>query len=260
MSDFATRKQEVISKISKLVEQANQLYGIKLPNIQLRFDLRGRCAGQAIRRGLQYSMRFNTDMMQNAGWDHLINDTVPHELAHIVCFFRGNDSGHGANWRSTCIALGGNGQRCHSEQVVYAKGKTYAYTTTSGHVTNVSERMHQRIQRGDRYSLKHGRGQLHNQCAFQVISHPSQVQHVPLPASTPAPVVQAVPKVQPKIVPAAQPKQEGGPKKSELVRARIAQAKARGEADTVVVQWAIDVLGMARALAKTYVSNNWAKV
>ena len=49
-------------------------------------------------------------------------------------------------------------------------------------------------------------------------------------------------------------------RKSDQVRARIAIAKQNSEADTVVVQWAIDNLGMARQLARVYVKNNWAKV
>ena len=49
-------------------------------------------------------------------------------------------------------------------------------------------------------------------------------------------------------------------RKSDQVRARIAIAKQNNEADTIVVQWAIDNLGMARQLARVYVKNNWAKV
>ena len=49
-------------------------------------------------------------------------------------------------------------------------------------------------------------------------------------------------------------------RKSDQVRARIAIAKQNSEADAVVVQWAIDNLGMARQLARVYVKNNWAKV
>ena len=42
-------------------------------------------------------------------------------------------------------------------------------------------------------------------------------------------------------------------RKSDQVRARIAIAKQNSEADAVVVQWAIDNLGMARQLARVYV-------
>lgn len=49
-------------------------------------------------------------------------------------------------------------------------------------------------------------------------------------------------------------------KKADVVRTRIGIAKRNNEDPTVVVQWAVDNLGMTKALAKSYVQNNWSKV
>lgn len=49
-------------------------------------------------------------------------------------------------------------------------------------------------------------------------------------------------------------------KKSDRVRARIADAKANNETADVVVEWVIATLGMNKPLAKTYVKGNWNKV
>jgi predicted nucleic acid-binding protein len=51
-----------------------------------------------------------------------------------------------------------------------------------------------------------------------------------------------------------------GPKKSQQVRARIAQAKEQYETQEIVVTWTIDTLGMTRQLARAYVLGNWNKV
>lgn len=51
-----------------------------------------------------------------------------------------------------------------------------------------------------------------------------------------------------------------GMRKSDQVRYRIAIAKQNNEEHSVVVDWAIANLGMARSLAKTYVNNNWDRV
>lgn len=252
------RIQQVNAKIAELTKKANQQYNITLPQIQVRYDLRGRVAGWAGRKGNVYFMRFNTDMLVNQSWDHMINDTVPHELAHVVCFFRETDRGHGANWRSTCIALGGSGERCHKEAVIYAKGNTYAYTTSTGHVVNVSEKIHRKILCGGVYTYRHGKGKIDMHSTWRLVTHVSQMP-VAAPIAPPAAPVQREPKVAAPVV-RAPVNADGGVPKSELVRRRITLAKARGEDETVVMQWAVDNLGMTRALAKTYTINNWSRV
>lgn len=151
---FEQRRQMVLARCKDLIALANAKFNIQLPNVDIRFDLQGANAGQAGRIRDRYFMRFNTDMMTNEGWNHLYNDTVPHELAHIVCFYRGNDRGHGKWWRYTCRQLGGSGNRCHSEEVTYAKGNTWYYVTKSGMVVALSNTRHRRIQQGGTYTFR----------------------------------------------------------------------------------------------------------
>jgi predicted SprT family Zn-dependent metalloprotease len=166
---LAERKQQVLSKVNALIARAQQLYGEScVPhNFTTRFDLRGRTAGQACRANGQYWMRFNVDMMQNESWDHIYHSTIPHELAHIICMHRGWDRGHGAMWRRVCLALGGTAERCHSEQVKYAKGKTYYYTTSTGKVVALSVIRHRKIQMGTSYTLRSG-GKIDRTCTYRV--------------------------------------------------------------------------------------------
>jgi predicted SprT family Zn-dependent metalloprotease len=151
-----TRKQLVRQRVQALITQANSILKTQLPDVQVLFDLRGKSAGQASRKNNLYTVRFNLDMMQNQGWNHLYNDTIAHEIAHICEFFLYDRCGHGRFWRQVCVALGGNGQRCHTEQVVFARGRTFCYTVCTGQTVTISETVHRRIQQGCRYKTRTG--------------------------------------------------------------------------------------------------------
>lgn len=241
------RKAAVRKRVEEVIKLGEHKLGVKLPHIEVRFDLRGRCAGMACARyeagEWHYSVRFNTDMMLTSAWDHIFNNTIPHELGHSFCqvypkFGRNHDTG----WKRVCMALGGNAERCHNEAVTYAKGKTYSYTATCGTVVQMSQQRHARIQRGVSYTLRNTGGQINRSCQFNVVGDAVAV----------AKPVQQAPKQQ-------APKQEKKGSNASLIRARIAQAKACGESADVVIAFGVSVLGMSKALASTYVRNNWDK-
>ena len=167
---LAERKQLVLDKVNKLITQARELYGPDAvpQNLQVYFDLRGRTAGQAVRHNGRHWIRFNTDMMQNESWDHIINNTVPHELAHVICVWKNWDRAHGRMWRQVCRNLGGDAERCHSEPVKYAKGKTYIYNTSTGKTVMLSEIRHKKIQqRGAIYRLVDG-SKIDKTCTYKI--------------------------------------------------------------------------------------------
>ena len=58
-------------------------------------------------------IEFSTHYVDAATPEQLLN-TVLHEIAHAIV---GPGEGHGAYWRSTHIALGGDGSRCHDVQI-----------------------------------------------------------------------------------------------------------------------------------------------
>jgi len=162
------RINEINTKIRTLATRAESIFGIEMPPITILFDLRGRCAGQAIQRGNQFSMRFNRDMMMNEGWDHIIKETVPHELAHIICYVNPSlGRNHDAGWNRVCRLLGGSGERTHQEQVVYAKGKTYIYTTSTGHTVSLSSIRHRKVQNGSSYNCRE-RGRIDRTCQYSL--------------------------------------------------------------------------------------------
>ncbi len=251
-----SNRQLAIAKVNEVCALATKLYGVDLSNLQLRFDLKGRAAGQAQLTGQrQIVVRLNDGMLHHTGADHVINNTVPHEIAHIVCFLRRElGHGHDAGWQRVCLALGGNGETRHKEEVVFGKGLTYEYTATCGTKVRISERIHRSIQAGAGRMLRRTRGRINQSCAFEIVGASGRHFDAPVQAAP----VQAAP-VQAAPVQRAVKRDVGTASKAELIRARIAQAKARCEPPELVVQFGVDVLSMTRALASTYVKNNWNK-
>jgi len=171
MTLLDTRKAEVVAKLDVLVKQAQALW----PKAQgltytVRFDLRGAAAGTARVRDGIYTLRFNVDMMQNEAWQHLINDTVPHELAHIMGYHLGYGMNHGKAWRSICIRLGGTGKRCHNESVTYAKGATFEYTTSTGRKVILSQIRHNRVQIGESVYRWRDGSKIDRACSFKKVA------------------------------------------------------------------------------------------
>lgn len=172
---LAQRLAQVAHRIQQAFELANQLYQVDLSNTLVRFDLRGRVAGYATCYELsnnEYNteLRFNVDMIANGSFDMMLNDTVPHEVAHLVCMLRpelGTD--HNIGWQAVCRALGGAGTRTHDRPVVYARGRTYQYRTTTGATVHISEQRHRRIQAGKTYTVQ-GRGLINRHCYHNVYS------------------------------------------------------------------------------------------
>lgn len=157
MDLLLARKIEIASKLKRLVVKAQAQWNIKLPDITVKFDLRGPTAGYAcVSYDGKYSLRFNVDMMLKEAWKHLIEDTVPHELAHLIGYHMNYGLNHGTAWKAICIALGGSGNRCHNEKFTFAKGSTFEYVTSAGKQVIISQIRHARIQSGKKYCWTDG--------------------------------------------------------------------------------------------------------
>lgn len=140
---------QIRARWNQAVQRARELYGMDLSRVEVLFDLKGRSSGQACMRGNRFWVRFNTDMLTREAFDHVHDNTVPHEAAHIVCFMNPQlGRGHNEGWQRVCTALGGSGARRHTEQVIFGKGGTYEYTTTTGRRVRLSEQHHRKVQAG----------------------------------------------------------------------------------------------------------------
>ena len=185
------RFEEITRKTQEVLRRAEQLYGVKLePTVG--FNLRGRVAGWAvfktcrITRARKYSLRFNQDLIQGPHFEDIRDSTVPHEVAHLVCYARPElGSDHDEGWRRVCLALGGTGARCHNYAVSHAAG-SIVYVSTRGHEVKFSKIRHAKIQGGVRYVLKGGRGEVDRYCAWAAEGDTPRVR-LARPTTTPRP-------------------------------------------------------------------------
>lgn len=167
---MTTPQQQIIDKSKECFAKAKHLFGLDLSKVAIRFDLKGRAAGMAGMRGGVYYTRYNNDMLTREAFDHVLNATVPHEVAHIVCFMnRAFGSNHNAGWARVCKALGGTGETRHTEDVVHGKGATYEYTTSTGNTVRVGDKYHNMVQSGRPLTYRKGLGTISKECAYTIV-------------------------------------------------------------------------------------------
>lgn len=160
----ATAVQEAFSYV---LDKAEEIYGVAMHDVYLHLDLVGHHAGRAFRRQGMYGIRLNIDLLGRSP-DHLINDTLPHEVAHIVCFKTGLGNLHCVKWVEFCKSLGGTGIHQHNEPTVYSKGPTYEYTTTKGLVVRINHALHTKVQSGNTYRYDTA-GDINKACAVVIV-------------------------------------------------------------------------------------------
>ena len=89
-----------------------QLNGIPRPLIKYNKRLKT-TAGRAFYDSNPVYIDLSVDLL----WEHteeMINQTLPHELAHIAAFIVFKDAGHGAGWKRVMVALNIPVNRCHT--------------------------------------------------------------------------------------------------------------------------------------------------
>lgn len=279
---MTTPQQQIIDKCKAVFAKAKELYGLDMSQVGIHFDLKGRAAGMACRRGSQYFMRFNRDMLTREAFDHVLNDTVSHEIAHICCFMnRTLGSNHDAGWTRVCRALGGTGDRTHSEAVVYGKGHTYEYTTDRGHKVRMGDKHHATVQRGIPLRYKNNKGTVTKECAYSIVGVQGRTLAVPvvkvptkvvpvqaiIPTSVPVvnPVVTAargsytigVAAPTPRTPATAMPT---GASKASIARAIMLAGHTRGETYENVITAIMRATGHDRQLARATYRANCVKV
>ncbi len=279
---MTTPQQQIIDKCKAVFAKAKELYGLDMSQVGIHFDLKGRAAGMACRRGNQYFMRFNRDMLTREAFDHVLNDTVPHEIAHQVCFMnRALGSNHDAGWARVCRALGGTGDRTHSEEVVYGKGHTYEYTTDRGHKVRMGDKHHATVQRGIPLRYKNNKGTVTKECAYSIVGVQGRTLAAPIvkvaakvvpvqaiiPASVPVvnPLVTAargsytigVAAPTPRTPATAMP---AGASKASIARAIMLAGHTRGETYENVITAIMRATGHDRQLARATYKANCVKV
>lgn len=132
--------------------------GVYVDMPHIRYDLKGKVAGKATLGS--YGMCFitlNPGLLINNLKDY-IDNTIPHEVAHIVARrVYGRVKPHGNEWKHVMAVFGVKAERCHEYDmnapgVVKRQMKRYDFGCgCEGHVHHISARKLTSIQKGNRY-------------------------------------------------------------------------------------------------------------
>lgn len=282
--------QQVRTRCAEVVAKAKELYGIDMSGVPISFNLRGLCAGRTSAKRIgspvmsSYLVKFNADMLMREASEHVINDTVPHEYAHILSFIDPIRFGRGHDyvWSKTCQALGGGGATRHQEEVVYGTGTTYEYTTSHGNKVRLSDKKHAQVQRGAVLRYRKGLGEVSITCAYSIVGHQGRTFAAPIPKTPPVSVAPVVtpklttykvvgtkevllnaffPEMKPMIGPnPIAPVFNRGESKASIARAVMLAGHNRGLSGEAILQAIMQATGHDRGLSKSYYKNNAGRV
>lgn len=147
--------QQAIDQTRDLLQQAAPLTGKPLTLPPIRFNLRGKSAGQLrIDPHGACTIRYNLALLDRHG-EAFLRDTVPHETAHYVAYRLHGRSirPHGREWQQIMQLFGADPSRCHDYDVSdlgTRRLRTYPYHCGCG-TQQLSSIRHNRIARGQRY-------------------------------------------------------------------------------------------------------------
>lgn len=102
------QKQAVREQTQHFIEEANRLMNLSLPEISVRFDLKGKSSGMFVVRQHQSFIRYNEMIFSEYYADALVN-TVAHEVAHYVVYSvwgLKKTKPHGAEWKQVMVMFG----------------------------------------------------------------------------------------------------------------------------------------------------------
>lgn len=111
MPEFtAAMEARVRQAAASIIILAEAKYGVKLGRVEQKFNITSaRVLGFASCRRGQLTLRWSP-LCIAADADRYIRETVPHEVAHLVCYANPKlGSKHNDGWKRVCVGLGGSG-------------------------------------------------------------------------------------------------------------------------------------------------------
>lgn len=123
-------KSQIEARVLECMEIVRAKFRLtEFQNPSVHFDVSGTKGGFA--KYQDWSIHFNLDLAKN-NMEQYLNQTVPHEVAHLVDFKKYGGWGHKRTWKAIMIHVFGlKPDRCHSMDVSEVKTRkydTYIYT------------------------------------------------------------------------------------------------------------------------------------
>jgi predicted SprT family Zn-dependent metalloprotease len=152
-------KQQIKTRVHEVVKLAEEKYGFPIhpTAIKIEFKEKGQAAARAYKRNWQYGLVFSVESAA-LDLDEMMNDTIPHEVAHLVCFWNSKlGKNHDNGWKRVCRSLGGTGARTHAQELTKGRYKTqYLYRMPSGREYRASAVLHRKLQAGKSRRFRDG--------------------------------------------------------------------------------------------------------
>lgn len=114
-------------------------------------NVAGMCRWRKNSTSLIANLEFNAHHIIHE-WDDMFEDTIPHEVAHMVDYLIRGKSNHDAHWQRVARKLGCTGERTHDYQSTTQARATakYRYVGSAGTEFWVGKNVHNKIQAGQR--------------------------------------------------------------------------------------------------------------
>lgn len=139
------------SRVRDVIRDAKDQFGFNEP-VEIVWRNLGRTAGWARMEMVsnKYSITLNEQLLTRQDWyNDLLVDTIPHEIAHLVCYWKPSlGRNHDRGWQRVCQRLGGSGGRCHSLNLERARRSRQAIYNVAGIEVRLGLTRHKRLQSG----------------------------------------------------------------------------------------------------------------
>jgi SprT protein len=142
----------------RLIRRAERHYGVKMPSVEIRFDLRGTAAGMVLfPHGKRSVIRYNPILLQHNRHE-FIRQTLPHEVAHLVVrtLYGKTIRPHGQEWKAVMSFFGADSSRCHNyttDDLPVRKLRRFTYTCGCQQHQLTTIR-HNRVKKGQIYRCR----------------------------------------------------------------------------------------------------------
>lgn len=243
-------------EVFKCLDKAFKMYNITsidYSDVIVHTNVKGRSAGNAgwkRRHGeTTYFVKFNMEAVQ-LDWDESVNSTIPHEVAHIICYLRPElGKNHDAGFRRVATALGDihKGATTHSMSLTRGRAKVEYQYDVHGHTVMLGPKRHSKLQNNKSgYSCKHGSIKKH-MFVKKVVTPVDRSGIMPAPnAKTPAPTRRRT--------------SSTNLSKREQAEALYTSMRIDGHGRQAIIAEFISQIGLTKAGASTYYYNCQKKI
>lgn len=152
-------KEKIRQATFDCLARGNKLFGSSVMLSQILFQSLTTVYGKAgykvdpVSNRPKYFVKYSQEMCENDP-DHIIKDTVPHEVAHVIAMWlkinkkRYGDDGHGQGWKAICKALGGDPeQQTHTYKPIIGKQPRFEWETDAGTTVYLTQAENDKIEK-----------------------------------------------------------------------------------------------------------------